>query len=118
VRVCNRSDWAKCDPYELGSPEESGLESLWDTVPYIATVVAKLQCFLIEMIKTTSLHRSSKSFELQSHPLVPLTTLTVPWKWGKEQQEAFEEIKKVISKDTMLAFPRLDKPFHVYTDTR
>jgi RNase H-like domain found in reverse transcriptase len=52
-------------------------------------------------------------------PLGPLTTLMakeVPWKWGKEQQEAFEEIKKVISKDTMLAFPRFDKPFHVYTD--
>jgi CMP-2-keto-3-deoxyoctulosonic acid synthetase len=48
-----------------------------------------------------------------------LTTLTakeVLWKWGKEQQEVFEEIKKVISKDMMLAFPRSDKPFHVYKD--
>jgi RNase H-like domain found in reverse transcriptase len=51
--------------------------------------------------------------------LAPLTTLTakkIPWKWGKEQQEAFEEIKKIISKNMMLAFPRFDKPFHVYKD--
>jgi RNase H-like domain found in reverse transcriptase len=27
-----------------------------------------------------------------------------------------KSIKKVISKETVLAFPRLDKPFHAYTD--
>jgi Reverse transcriptase (RNA-dependent DNA polymerase) len=50
-------------------------------------------------------------WQRRSHSLAPLTTLTakeVPWKWGKEQQEAFEEIKKVIGKETMLAFPRFD----------
>jgi RNase H-like domain found in reverse transcriptase/Reverse transcriptase (RNA-dependent DNA polymerase) len=58
-------------------------------------------------------------WQRRSHLLAPLTALTakeVPWKWGSEQQEVFEEIKKVISKETMLAFPRFDKPFHVYTD--
>jgi RNase H-like domain found in reverse transcriptase len=34
----------------------------------------------------------------------------------KEQAEAFEEIKRVISKETLLAFPRFDKAFHAYTD--
>jgi transposase InsO family protein len=55
----------------------------------------------------------------RSHLLAPLSALTSkdkPWKWGPEQQEAFEEVKKVISKETLLAFPRFDKPFHVYTD--
>ena len=36
--------------------------------------------------------------------------------WGKEQQKAFEDIKKVVSRETMLAFPDFNKPFHVYTD--
>lgn len=49
-------------------------------------------------------------------PLSALTSKDTPWKWGQEQEEAFEEIKKVISKETLLAFPRFDKPFHVYTD--
>ena len=38
------------------------------------------------------------------------------WKWGPEQQKAFEEIKAVISKETLLAFPDFNKTFHVYTD--
>ena len=49
-------------------------------------------------------------------PLSALTSKTVPWKWEAEQQEAFEKIKDVISKETLLAFPRFDIPFHVYTD--
>jgi hypothetical protein len=55
----------------------------------------------------------------RSHLTAPLSALVskdVPWKWGKEQQEAFEAIKKVVSRETLLAFPQFDKPFHVYTD--
>jgi transposase InsO family protein len=55
----------------------------------------------------------------RSHIIAPLSALTskdVPWKWGAEQQEAFEEVKRVISEATLLAFPRFDKPFHVHTD--
>ena len=55
----------------------------------------------------------------RSHLIAPLSALTskdVPWKWGEEQQQAFEEIKRVVSRETLLAFPQFDKPFHVYTD--
>jgi transposase InsO family protein len=55
----------------------------------------------------------------RSHIIAPLSALTsknVPWKWGAEQQSAFEEIKQVVSQETLLAFPQFDKPFHVYTD--
>ena len=41
----------------------------------------------------------------------------ISWlQWEAEQQKAFEEIKQVISKETLLAFPDFNKPFHVYTD--
>ena len=55
----------------------------------------------------------------RSHILAPLSTLTSkdkPWRWGHEEQKAFEDIKEVISQETLLMFPQFDKPFHVYTD--
>ena len=55
----------------------------------------------------------------RSHVTAPLSAMTskdVPFKWGPEEQKAFEEIKKVICKETLLAFPDFNKPFHVFTD--
>jgi hypothetical protein len=55
----------------------------------------------------------------RSHLLAPLTGLVsekTPWKWGEEQEKAFEEMKRIMSKETLLAFPDFNKEFHVYTD--
>ena len=55
----------------------------------------------------------------RSHLLAPLTAMCsakAKFVWGKEQQKAFEDIKKVVSRETMLAFPDFNKPFHVYTN--
>ena len=49
-------------------------------------------------------------------PLTRLTAEKLKYKWEEEQQKAFEAIKSVISRETILAFPQFDKPFHVYTD--
>jgi transposase InsO family protein len=38
------------------------------------------------------------------------------FEWKKEQQAAFDEMKRVISKETLLAFPNFKKKFHIYTD--
>ena len=48
----------------------------------------------------------------RSHLLSPLSALCgskAIWKWGKEEQTAFEELKKVISKKTLLTFPNFKK---------
>ena len=55
----------------------------------------------------------------RSHVLAPLTSLTsknVPWKWGENESKAFHDTKKIISKETVLAFPNFDIPFVIYTD--
>ena len=55
----------------------------------------------------------------RSHILAPLTKISsdqVPFEWKEEQQKAFDEIKRVISKEVMLSFPDFSKEFHVYTD--
>ena len=58
-------------------------------------------------------------WQRRSHMLAPLTKLvgkTAKFVWGLEEQRAFEEVKRVISKETLLAFPDFDKEFHIYTD--
>jgi putative transposase len=55
----------------------------------------------------------------RSHILEPLTGLVganTPFVWGVEQQKAFEEMKRIISRETLLNFPDFEKEFHIYTD--
>ena len=37
--------------------------------------------------------------------------------WISTCQKAFDEMKRIISRDILLAYPRFDQPFEVYTDT-
>jgi hypothetical protein len=53
-------------------------------------------------------------WQRRSHILAPLNKLTgkgVPYTWGPEQDQAFKEIKRVMAKETILAFPDFNKPF-------
>ena len=55
----------------------------------------------------------------RSHILAPLTALTsgkVKWKWTDEHQKAFDEMKRVITRETLLAYPDFNKPFDIHTD--
>ena len=55
----------------------------------------------------------------RSHTLAPLAALTskaAQWKWTKEHQTAFEEMKKIIARETLLAYPNFSKPFEIHTD--
>jgi hypothetical protein len=38
------------------------------------------------------------------------------WKWGDEQQKAFEKAKDMLSKKARLSYPDFSKPFDLYTD--
>ena len=52
--------------------------------------------------------------EKRSDILAPLSRLTskkVPFEWGKKEQTAFEKIKMIMSKDTLLTY--LDFPKHL-----
>jgi hypothetical protein len=55
----------------------------------------------------------------RSHVLAPLTELASkkkPFQWKEEEQKAFELIKKIMSRATLLSFPDFSKPFHIYAD--
>ena len=55
----------------------------------------------------------------RSHLLAPLTALLSKGKnlkWTEEHQKAFDEVKRVISRETLLSFPDYDRPFHIFAD--
>ena len=49
-------------------------------------------------------------------PLAALTSNTTKFEWGPKQQAAFEMAKRIISKDTILAYPDFSQPFIIHTD--
>jgi hypothetical protein len=49
-------------------------------------------------------------------PLAKLTSKTTPWKWGEEEQNAFDTMKKVMSRETLLTYPDFNKEFVIHTD--
>jgi hypothetical protein len=49
-------------------------------------------------------------------PLAALTSKTTTWKWGPEQQEAFDTMKKIISREVLLAYPDFNEEFVIHTD--
>ena len=55
----------------------------------------------------------------RSHLLAPLSALTsskVKWKWTDECQLAFEQMKEMIARETLLTYPDFNKPFEIHTD--
>ena len=55
----------------------------------------------------------------RSHLLAPLTALLSKGNklaWTDVHQKAYDEVKRVISMETLLAFPDFDKEFHVFAD--
>ena len=55
----------------------------------------------------------------RSHILAPLNALNrkgIKWNWGPEQQRAFDNIKRVMAKETLLHYPDFNKTFEIHTD--
>ena len=55
----------------------------------------------------------------RSHVLAPLTALSSQkskWKWTDEHQQAFEEAKQMVLRETILNYPDFTKTFHIFTD--
>jgi len=55
----------------------------------------------------------------RSDTLAPLTKLcskTATWEWTEEQQKAFNDIKKIISREVLLAYPNFNEEFVIHTD--
>ena len=51
-------------------------------------------------------------------PLYPLTKQTTPFTWGRDQQDAFEKIKRALLSAPALGLPDVTKPFELHVDER
>ena len=49
-------------------------------------------------------------------PLTAMTSKTTRWKWTKECEEAFQEMKRIVSREIILSFPDFSEEFHIHTD--
>ena len=49
-------------------------------------------------------------------PLSKMTSVKVPFKWTEECQTAFDSMKALISKETLLTYPDFNKEFEIHTD--
>ena len=57
----------------------------------------------------------------RSHLLQTLTAITsskAEFKWANVEQKAFDDIKRNIGHDTVLACPYFNKPFDIHKDAR
>jgi hypothetical protein len=60
--------------------------------------------------------RFIRNFSKIAFPLNNLTKKDVQWKWGLAQQEAFEELKRIVTTTPVLSFPDHNKPKMAETD--
>jgi len=49
-------------------------------------------------------------------PLSKLTSKTVKWQWTTVEQKAFDTMKRIIARETLLVYPDFNQPFIIYTD--
>jgi RNase H-like domain found in reverse transcriptase len=49
-------------------------------------------------------------------PLARLMSKDVKWQWTDSEQKAFEQMKRIIGRETLLTYSNFDKPFEIYTD--
>ena len=49
-------------------------------------------------------------------PLNALTSTQAKWQWTEKEQQAFETMKKIVSREVILAYPNFNEPFENYTD--
>ena len=61
--------------------------------------------------------RFIKDFAWVARPINTLTRKNVKWQWGSEQQQAFNELKRIFTTRPVLAAPDLNKEFRMEADT-
>ncbi|MCP3663901.1 MAG: hypothetical protein GY696_15645, partial [Gammaproteobacteria bacterium] len=78
------------------------------------TTVTEIQSFL----GLTGYYRNFvQNYSRIARPMVDLTEKGMPFLWGDYQQKAFETLKQKLIEAPILAYPRMDLPFKLYTDS-
>jgi len=57
-----------------------------------------------------------KNYSLITQPLLNLTKKAIEWHWKEQQEQAFQELKKIMCQKPILAQPDFNKKFYLQTD--
>ena len=49
-------------------------------------------------------------------PLMCLTSANVKFEWTDVKQKAFDKIKQIVGRETLLSYPDFNLPFEIHTD--
>ena len=66
------------------------------------------------------INHSKDMWKHRSKTLAPLTAFTstnLKFKWTSVEQQAFDDMKKVIAGEVLLSYPDFSQPFDIHTDT-
>ena len=79
----------------------------------VPTTKKQLRSFIgiINYYRDMWIHRS----EVLS-PLTSMTSKQAKWNWDAKCQKAFQEIKRIVSRETLLAYPNFNETFEIHTD--
>jgi hypothetical protein len=58
-----------------------------------------------------------RDFSSLAAPLTDVIKKNVPFKWGKEQEKAFNQIKEKVTNAPLLVLPNFAKTFEIECDT-
>nr|GEW24024.1 putative reverse transcriptase domain-containing protein [Tanacetum cinerariifolium] len=78
-----------------------------DTLQFLGHVINRLAGYYLRFIE---------GFSLISKPLTKLTQKDKKYKWGKEEEEAFQTMKQKLCSASILALPKGTEDFVVYCD--
>ncbi|QRW25753.1 Retrotransposable element Tf2 protein [Rhizoctonia solani] len=56
------------------------------------------------------------NFSLVAHPCHNLTRKETPWSWGNQEEEAFQELKSLVTKSLVLIHSNPNLPYYLETD--
>ena len=87
----------------------------------------------VQAITTLAVHKTKKQlrsfigfinyyrdmWKSRSDILTPLSSMTskqAKWDWNTKCQQAFDTIKKLVSRNTLLSYPNFNEPFEIHTD--
>ena len=69
------------------------------------------------MLGMCNYYRSSlPNYAKVAEPLIELTRNYVRFAWNNERQEAFDELKRLLTSSHVMAPPDINKPYKIYTD--
>ena len=83
---------------------------------YLRKFVSGFAAIAAPLTKLLKGHTNKKKVKFKSKHSKNSDTVSAPWEWGKEQQDAFDNLKRSLTTPPCLIYPNFDQPFRLHCD--